>query len=351
MKKYFLLMTSLLTIGILSACSSDEATTTEATDKETKVTVSTDENAIASAKAMFQPLGEVPVPEDNPITDEKVELGKRLFFDSRLSGNNVQSCSSCHQPQAGYGDNLATFIGFEGFKGPRNSPTIINSAYYSENFWDGRASSLEEQAKGPITAAGEMNQDLDGLVGKLKAVPAYVTDFQTAFGEEISVDNILKAIATFERKIVVKDTAFDKYLAGDDTAISDEAKNGMVLYTGKASCITCHATPTLSDGKYYNLGIEGDEGRYAVTNNDADKGAFRTASLRGITHTAPYMHDGSLATLKDVVEFYNKGGGTDTNKSELIQPLGLTDEEINQLVAFIETLGGEVPVVEAPEAY
>ena len=352
MKKYSsLLMATFLVGGILAACSSDEGTTTESSETETNTAVSADEEAIASAKAMFQPLGEVPVPEDNPMTDEKVELGKRLYFDSRLSGNNVQSCSSCHQPQAGYGDNLATFIGFEGFQGHRNSPTIINSAYYSENFWDGRAGSLEEQAQGPITSANEMNQNLDTLVDELKAVPEYVADFQKAFGEDINANNILKAIAAFERTIVVNDTAFDKYLAGDDTAISDEAKKGMVLYTGKASCIVCHTTPTLSDGKYYNLGISGDEGRYAVTNNDADMGAFRTPALRGITHTGPYMHDGSLATLKDVVDFYNTGGGTDANKSNLIQPLNLTDEEVNQLVAFLETLGGEVPVVEAPETY
>ena len=345
MKKYSsLLMSTFLAVGILAACSSDE-------EANSSAPVSADEEAIASAKAMFQQIGEVPVPEDNPMTTEKIELGKRLYFDARLSGNNVQSCSSCHQPQAGYGDNLATFIGFEGFRGHRNSPTIINSAYYAENFWDGRASSLEEQAQGPITAAGEMNQDLDVLVEELKAVPEYVTDFQTVFGEDINTTNILKAIATFERTIVAKDTAFDKYLAGDDDAISDEAKKGMVLYTGKASCIICHTTPTLSDGKYYNLGISGDEGRYAVTNNAADMGAFRTSSLRGITHTGPYMHDGSLATIKDVVDFYNKGGGTDANKSNLIQPLNLTDEEVNQLVAFLETLGGEVPIVEAPKAY
>lgn len=340
-----------MTIGLLAACSSDEAEKTESAEKETETTVSADEKAIASAKAMFQQVGEVSVPEDNPMTDEKVELGKRLFFDSRLSGNNVQSCSSCHQPQAGYGDNLSTFIGFEGFKGHRNSPTIINAAHYAENFWDGRAGSLEEQAQGPITAAGEMNQDLEELVAELKAVPEYVTDFQTAFGEEITKENILKAIASFERTILINDTAFDKYLAGDEKAISEEAKKGMVLYTGKASCIVCHTTPTLSDGKYYNLGISGDEGRFAVTNNEADKGAFRTPGLRGVTHTGPYMHDGSLATLKDVVDFYNKGGGEDANKSNLIQPLNLTDEEVNQLVAFLETLGGEAPIVEAPKAY
>lgn len=351
MKKYYWLMATFLTVGILSACSSDEPENAESADNDTQTPISADEEAIASAKAMFQQVGEVPVPEDNPMTDDKVELGKRLFFDSRLSANNVQSCSSCHQPQAGYGDNLSTFIGFEGFQGHRNSPTILNAAHYSEYFWDGRAGSLEEQAQGPITAAGEMNQDLDELVEELKAVPEYVTDFQTAFGEEINTNNILKAIATFERTIVVKDVAFDKYLAGDDKAISDEAKKGMVLFTGKASCIVCHTTSTLSDGKYHNLGISGDEGRYAVTNNEADKGAFRTPTLLGITHTGPYMHDGSLATLKDVVDFYNKGGGTDANKSNLIQPLNLTDDEVNQLVAFLETLGGEVPVVEAPEAY
>jgi cytochrome c peroxidase len=350
MKKYYLLMVTFLTLGILTACSSDEVETTKTTDKK-ETAASADEKAYASAKAMFQPLGDIVVPEDNPITDEKVELGKRLFFDPRLSGNNVQSCSSCHQPQAGYGDNLSTFIGFEGFEGHRNSPTVINSAYYSEYFWDGRASSLEEQAQGPITSEVEMNQDLDELVDELKVVPEYVKDFEVAFSEDINANNILKAIATFERTILVKDTAFDKYLAGDNSAITEEAKKGMVLFTGKASCIVCHTTPTLSDGKYYNLGIEDDEGRSAVTNNDADKGAFRTPTLRGVTHTGPYMHNGSLATLKDVVDFYNKGGGTDANKNNLIQPLNLTDEEVKQLIAFLETLGGEAPLVEAPEMY
>lgn len=350
MKKYYLLMATFLTVGILSACSSDEAENIEVTDKK-QTTLSANEEAYASAKAMFQPIGDIEYPEDNPITDEKVELGKRLFFDPRLSGNNVQSCSSCHQPQAGYGDNLATFIGFEGFVGPRNSPTVINSAYHDEFFWDGRAGSLEEQAAGPITSEVEMNQDLDELVGELKAVPGYVNEFKTVFSEDINADNILKAIATFERTILVKETEFDKYLAGDDDAISDDAKKGMVLFTGKASCIVCHTSPTLTDGKYHNLGIEGDEGRFAVTNNEEDKGAFRTPILRGVTHTGPYMHDGSLATLKDVIDFYNKGGGADANKSNLIKPLNLTDDEVNQLLAFLESLGGEAPVVEAPEMY
>ncbi|GIN62786.1 cytochrome-c peroxidase [Robertmurraya siralis] len=352
MKRMKLLLTLLLALLLLAACNSsneaDGPADNDATGGEEPATTEVDEE-LEAAKAKFEPLGEIPVPEDNEMTEEKIALGQMLYFDERLSGNNKLSCASCHAPGAGYGDGLATFIGFEGFEGHRNSPTIINSGYYKENFWDGRAGGLEEQALGPIQAEGEMNQNLDELIEELNAVPGYVDEFNKVFNDKITADNIAKAIATFERTIVVKDTAFDKYLAGDDDAISDEAKEGMKLFVGKASCISCHAGPLLSDHNYHNLGMEGDDGRFAVTGNETDKGKFRTSGLRGIADTAPYMHDGSLATLEDVVNYYNTGGGAHPNKSELMKPLNLTQEEVSYLVAFLESMSGDIPMVEKPE--
>ncbi|UAC48904.1 c-type cytochrome [Bacillus aquiflavi] len=350
MKKLsFISMVCLLML--LAACNSSDHASSNKNENSKKEEIKSDsgDEELENAKKMFEPLGDIPVPDDNPMTDEKVELGKKLFFDSRLSGNNKLSCMSCHSPGAGYGDGLATFIGFEGVKGKRNSPTIINSGYYEENFWDGRAGSLEEQALGPIESEVEMNQDLDELVAEINEVPQYVEEFDKVFNDKVTVDNIAKAIAAFERTIVVKDTDFDKYLLGDEAAITDEAKEGMKLFVGKASCISCHAGPLLSDHGYHNLGITGDDGRYEVTQKEEDKGAFRTPGLRGVAHTAPFMHDGSLETLRDVIEYYNEGGGDHPNKSSLIKPLQLTEEEIDALVAFLESMSCEVEKVETPE--
>lgn len=345
--KYGLIM--LLGLLLLGACSSssEDSASTEKKQPETD-TAGVDEE-LESVKAKFEPIGEMPVPEDNKMTDEKVELGKTLYFDPRLSGNNKLSCMTCHAPGAGYGDGLETFIGFEGAQGARNSPTIINSGYYPETFWDGRAGSLEEQALGPIQSEVEMNQDLDELVIELNGVPTYVEQFNTVFNDPISANNIAKAIAAFERTIVISDTAFDRYLQGQEDAISADAKEGMKLFAGKAGCITCHAGPMLSDYSYHNLGITGDEGRYEFTKNEEDKGKFRTTGLRGVAYTAPFMHDGSFATLEDVVNYYNDGGGDHENKSDLINPLNLTESEVKQLVAFMESMSGEVPEIEAPE--
>lgn len=350
MKKMGLVMMLIFVLSILGACSEKEDASAPVANNENEPEneVKIDQE-LEEAKAKFEPLGEIPVPADNPMTDEKVELGKTLYFDPRLSGNNVQSCMSCHAPGAGFGDGMAKFIGFEGFNGPRNSPTIINSGYYPTNFWDGRAGSLEEQALGPIQSEAEMNQSLDELVIELNGVPTYVEQFNTIFNDQISADNIAKAIAAFERTIVIADTAFDRYLQGDEDAISADAKDGMKLFAGKAGCISCHAGPLLSDYSYHNLGMSGDDGRFGVTGKEEDKGKFRTAGLRGVAHTAPFMHDGSLETLKDVVMYYNEGGGDHGNKSVLVKPLNLTDKEINSLVAFLDSLSGELPVIETPE--
>jgi len=351
MRKWWLLIVVMVLVFTLAACQSSEKTSEEDGITNSSVTVVEKDEELENAKAMFQPLGELVIPTDNEMTEEKIELGKQLYFDSRLSGDNKQSCMSCHSPGAGYGDGLKTFSGFQGHVGSRNSPTIINAAYYKEYFWDGRAGSLEEQALGPIQSEVEMNQDLIELVEELNAVPQYVEDFQSVFEDKISAENIAKAIAAFERTLTISDTAFDRYLAGDDDAISADAKEGMKLFVGKASCITCHAGPALSDGLYHNLGAEGDEGRLAVTDDEADLGAFRTPQLRGLEHTAPYMHDGSLATIEDVVDYYNEGGGTHTNKSALIKELNLTEKESKQLVEFLKSMSGDSPVVEAPTIY
>ncbi|HHY71655.1 MAG TPA: c-type cytochrome [Bacillus bacterium] len=339
----------LILIGLLGACSSKEEGVNTLPTEPPLVESTVVDQELQDLIAKFQPIGDIPVPADNPMTEEKVELGKKLYFDPRLSGNNKLSCFSCHATGAGYGDNLPTFIGFEGAKGTRNSPTIINAGYYTSNFWDGRAGSLEEQALGPIQSEVEMNQNLDELVAELSAVPGYVDEFNKVFNEKIIAENIAKAIAAFERTITITDTRFDRFIAGETSALNEQEIEGMKLFAGKANCMSCHAGPLLSDNNFHNLGIEGDDGRFAVTNQEADKGKFKTAGLRGVAHTAPFMHDGSLATLKDVVNYYNKGGDNHPNKDPLIQPLNLTDGEVDSLVAFLESMSGEVPVVDAPE--
>lgn len=340
--------TGLFFTGLLVGCSSNEGVTNSAIEPPVEESATIDQE-LQDVIAKFQPIGNIPVPDDNPMTEEKVELGKQLYFDTRLSGNNKLSCFSCHATGAGYGDNLPKFIGFEGHEGARNSPTIINSGYYTSNFWDGRAGSLEEQALGPIQSEVEMNQNLDELVTELRAVPGYVDQFNQVFNEEIVAENIAKAIAAFERTITITDTRFDRFLAGETEALNAQEIEGMKLFAGKANCMSCHAGPTLSDNNFHNIGLEGDEGRYAVTNQEADKGKFKTPGLRGVSHTGPFMHDGSLATLKDVVNYYNDGGSNHPNKDPLMQPLNLTDEEVDAVVAFLESMSGEVPVVDAPE--
>ncbi|WP_059173788.1 cytochrome-c peroxidase [Bacillus sp. FJAT-27445] len=301
---------------------------------------------------MLTPLGDIPVPDDNPMNPEVLKLGQALYFDPRLSGDNTRSCASCHDSSLGYGDGKATFEKVDGTAGARNSPTVINSGYYKTNFWDGRAASLEEQALGPIENPNEMNQNLDALILELKAVKGYEEMFNNAFGDGITKNNIAKAIAAFERQIVVKDTAYDRFLQGDKNALSDEEIRGIDLFVGKAMCVTCHNGPNLSDNNYYNIGIESaDEGRFAVTKDPGDLGRIRTPGLYGITHTAPYMRDGSLKTLEDVINYYDRGGDIHPNKSFFMKqfmPLGLSVQEKADLLAFLKTLGGQPPVFEKP---
>lgn len=304
-------------------------------------------------------LGTLPTikaPADNPQTPEKAELGKMLYFDTRLSRDYSISCATCHNPRKGYSDGLSRTVGFGRAELGRHSPTIINSAYNHTQFWDGRAATLEEQAKGPIMASGEMNTVSEKeLVARLNKAEDYRKRFKNVFGKGPSLDNIAKAIAAFERTIITKNAPFDKYVEGDKDALTAQQKRGLILFFGKASCVGCHNGPNFTDNKFHNLGLEQqgplvtDDGRYAVTKKKTDIGKFKTPTLRNIAQTAPYMHDGSHRTLKEVVEYYNQGGGPGANRSDLIFPLHMNESEIEDVVAFLGSLTGELPMVTAPK--
>jgi len=294
-------------------------------------------------------LGKVTIPFNNHQTPEKVELGKMLYFDNQLSGDHSMSCATCHAPDKGFSDNHPLTIGFGKQELGRHSPTVLNTAYNSVQFWDGRAGTLEQQAAGPIMAAGEMNMSSEEeLVKRLSAASEYEGRFEEVFREGPSLSNVAKAIAAYERTIVSRNSPFDKYAAGDKSALTETEKRGLILFIGKASCTQCHSGANFTDNGFHNLGVpqmgpaKEDVGRYAVTKDDADMGAFKTPTLRNIAQSAPYMHCGSHDTLREVVEFYNEGGGDHANKSDKMFELNLTDTEIDDLVAFLESLTGPV---------
>lgn len=305
------------------------------------------------SKKPLAPLSkEAPSPADNPSTPEKIALGKQLFFDPRLSGDNTMSCATCHLPEKALADGLPTAKGHGGKSLTRNTPTLLNIGFYERFFWDGRVKTLEEQALGPITAAEEMNQDLTELERELNAIPGYVEQFEKVFRTQVTRDGIAKALAAFERTLVTDPSPVDRFLTGDKSALSAEAKQGMDLFLGDAGCVRCHQGPLLSDGKFYRLGIGvGDEGLGGITKDGKDRGKFRTPSLRNIAQTAPYMHDGSKKSLYDVVEFYYRGVPAGSSDSPVdVEPLlGQSFSEIPALVAFLEALSGEVPQVEPPK--
>ena len=304
------------------------------------------------------PLGlpAVPVPSDNPMTVEKVELGKMLYFDTRLSQDGSISCSTCHDPAKGYGDNLPTSEGIHKQIGGRNANTVINAAYVTSMFWDGRMKDLEEQAGGPVENPIEMGEDMSVVSKKLEKVPEYKKRFEAVFGTpEITAERIQKAIAAFERTILSGNSPYDKFKAGDESAMSGDAKKGMTLFTSTKFCAVCHTPPTFSSGGFYNTGAgkgKGmeDIGRKEVTKQDSDTGAFRVPSLREIEHTGPYMHDGSIADLREAVTFMASGGRNNPHRFPIMAAMQKpTDEEVDQLVAFLKALSGEYPVVKAPK--
>ena len=296
----------------------------------------------------------VPIPATNLNYKAKVKLGEQLYFDGRLSQNGAISCAFCHTPGLGFADPKQVSVGVGGKQGGRNSPTVYNTAFNPVQFWDGRAGSLEEQAIGPIVNPVEMAETYENVVKKLSQIKGYVTQFQLVFGTGISMQGIAEAIATYERTIISTNSAFDQYVLGDKTAMNDEAQRGMALFKGKARCILCHNDSNFTDNQFHNLGVpqvgpmKEDLGRYYVTRRPEDKGAFKTPTLRSIVETAPYMHDGAFKTLEEVVEFFDQGGGKNSNLSPLMKPLGLTKEEKTNIIAFLKALKGEEIPFEFP---
>jgi cytochrome c peroxidase len=253
-------------------------------------------------------LGVLPVldfPPDNLQTKPKVDLGRRLFFDKILSADRSISCSSSHDPTKGFSDGRPRAIGFQGHGLTRRTPTIWNAASNSSQFWDGRAASLEDQASGPMLSATEMNSPKESeLIERLNADSKYRQDFEAAFGGHPTISNVVKAIATYERTVITKDSHFDRYVRGKKNALNVQEKNGLVLFIGKARCARCHDGPNFTDNKFQNIGTGNDEdpGRYSVTHLEQDRGAFKTPGLRNVALHAPYMHNGSAATLEVVID-------------------------------------------------
>jgi cytochrome c peroxidase len=332
-----------------------------------RVAVAADLSLLPIPEGVFPP----PVPEDNPVTAAKIELGKKLYFDPRLSVDDTVSCATCHDPRRGFADGKAVAEGVGGKTGARNSPTVLNAAFFELLFWDGRAPSLEEQAKQPLVNPVEMAMPShEALEKKLAGLPEYPPAFGRAFGDpRISIERVAQAIATFERTLISLAAPIDRFLAGDRRAISESAARGWALFNGKARCNTCHGhvgvLPIFSDGKFHNIGVAAKRsdferlarqvadsdrplpdlahepgaselGRFLVTRQRQDIGAFKTPTLRNVELTAPYMHDGSEPTLEAVIDFYDRGGEPNPFLDGGMRPLGLTAEEKRDLVELLK---------------
>jgi cytochrome c peroxidase len=305
-------------------------------------------------------LGPLPAepeyPADNLPTKERLELGRKLYFDKRLSRDVSMSCASCHDPEKGWADGNPRATGFGQKELGRHSPTVINTAYNTAQFWDGRTDTLEQQAVGPIMAAGEMSmKSPEDVLEILTKAREYQGAFEAAYDSGPSMDNIGRAIAAFERLVITGPSRFDAYVTGDKSALTESEKRGLIVFTTTASCTACHNGPNFTDNKYHALGVRQagplavDLGRFEVTKNPADQHGFKTPGLRNIEQSAPYMHDGSLATLEEVVEFYNKGGEHEDIRSDLIKPLNLPASQKADLVAFLRSLSGPLPEITIPE--
>lgn len=295
------------------------------------------------------PLGLLPIrfPKENLYTPEKSELGRLLYYDKRLSVDGTVSCATCHAPENAFTDNKPVSSGMQGQKGGRSAPTVFNRAYSLAQFWDGRAATLEEQAGGPMQNPIEMGNTHEVVVKTLRGIPGYRARFKQVFGtEDFGIDEVTKAIATYERTVLSGNSPYDRYKAGNKTAMSASQIRGFDVYFNKAKCDQCHEGINLTANSYHNIGVgtdkpNPDEGRSVVTKNPADWGAFKTPTLREIARTAPYMHDGSIATLEEVVDYYDKGGIANKNLDEKIKPLKLSATDKKDLVEFMKALSGE----------
>ncbi len=329
------------------------------------------------AAKTLEPIDSLPLSENNKGY-KAIELGKRLFFDRRLSGDGTMSCATCHIPDMAFTDGMEISLSYPTTKNWRNTPTVINSVLHRYFFWDGRAKTLEEQAPFPIMSSFEMNLNLDYLEEKIRQVPEYNRDFKDALNEEVSLKGIAKALAAFQKSLISRNAPLDRYLKGDTNALSEDAKKGMELFVGKAGCIKCHYGKALMDNKFHHLGVperpehiedpqiaitrrfvakihgykdykllKEDLGRYLITKDKKDWKAFKTPSLREVSKTAPYMHNGYYQSLEEVIDFFNRGGG-EGNKA--LRPLNLTTTEKAYLKTFlIEALTGEELKITHPE--
>jgi len=326
----------------------------------------------------LESLGPVPVPAHNPQTQEKIELGKELFFDRRLSGDGTMNCATCHNPELAFADGLDISLSYPTTKNWRNSPTLVNSAYRKSLFHDGRAKDLEEQALFPMMSAFEMNKNLDYLEEHIRTVPEYAAEFRKVFNGEVTRERIAMAIAAFERTLISANTPLDKYLKGNLEALSADAKKGMTIFRGKGRCLDCHFGADLTDDKFYALNVpenpkllgepmvtatmrfvakvyhyedyrslKEDPGRYLISKDKKDWKAFRNPTLREISKTAPYMHNGVFSSLDEVIDFFDQGGGPGNT---VLKPLGLSPEEKRYLKTFlVEALAGEEVTFKYPQ--
>jgi cytochrome c peroxidase len=301
--------------------------------------------AAASAQPLRVPLGldakALLIPDDNPITPEKVELGKQIFFDVRWSRSKTVACVSCHLPEHGWADPRRFSIRADGKPTPRHSPTVLNRAFSTAQQWTGARTSLEDQA------IKSSDSDPETVVRHLGPIPGYQAQFQRVFGTGVTAEGAAKAIAAFERTILSGNAPYDRFLAGDRQAMSANATRGFAVFVGKGRCVTCHTGANFTDERYHSLGVGMHEttldvGRYGVTKDDRDRGRFKTPTLRDVATHPPYMHDGSVATLAEVVAFYDRGGLTGPWGAPDIKPLELTPAEQADLVAFMEALTGVV---------
>jgi len=318
------------------------------------------------------------VPKDNPGSEQQVALGKKLFFDMRLSQDGTVACATCHDASRGFTDHRPMAEGIGGKVGRKNSPSVLNALFFSRQFWDGRADTLEAQAALPITNPIEMGQPNEqAAVAAIAGDASYQAEFQAAYGRALNFADIARAIASYERTLVFLDAPFDRFMLGDVKAVSEDARAGWALFNGKARCTACHqlngSSPIGTDNRFHNIGVSarhqdfeglatkalatlatddskakqdelaletdlGELGRFVVTKNRSDIGAFKTEQIRNVGISAPYMHDGSLATLWDVMDHYNKGGEVNPYLDGGIEPLALSEHEIDQVVAFLFTL-------------
>jgi cytochrome c peroxidase len=307
--------------------------------------------AIDAMRAEYRRPALIPFPKENPYTPDKASLGKKLYFDTRISVTSAQSCASCHSPGFGWGDGLAVGVGHGMAKLGRHSPTIVNAAWGGIFMWDGRLADLEEQALGPIQSPGEMNMPIEQLMERLATIAEYKPLFAAAFpGDGLSPKSLAAAIATYERTVVSEEAPFDLWIEGNEQAISDEAKRGFVLFNTKAQCASCHEGWNFTNDGFQDIGLaSADVGRGQFLPQVIKmKHAFKTPGLREIARRAPYMHDGSIATLEQVVEHYDQGGVDRPSRSDLVKPLSLTPQEKSELVAFLKTLTSNLDPTTVP---